>query len=86
MNDKDKFYKYAIILVEVSNLDAKILSICNTFSDAVEYMYNYVDTSYNLSNYLKCFHNNKNCCSIYKYYLIYPKELVCKLHIVQFVD
>jgi hypothetical protein len=76
---------YNIISVNCKTHDCEILYSSKAYNECVEYMNNYVDTRFDLDNvWLKCYHNHCNSVSIYKYYYMFAKEEIYKIHISKF--
>lgn len=78
--------KLQIIQIENETLDCKILKTVETYAEASEFMNKWLDKEFEISDYLKVFHNNSNSLSIYKYFTVFPKRLLCKIHIVEYLD
>lgn len=64
----------------------EILGTFDAYSDASEFLNMYIDKEFILNDYQKCVHNNHSAMTIYQYHYIFPKELVCKIHIIHYND
>lgn len=82
----EKIIKYNIVLVDAVTHDCKILFTTKHYNDAIEYMTSYIDEEYDLNEWVKCFHENKKSCSIYKYHYVFRKQLINKIHVLEFAD
>jgi len=78
--------KYQVIKVQNYTLDSEILGTFFTYSDSAEFVNMFIKENYELSEYLKAYHDNENTISIYEYFWVSPKKLVSKIHIVKYND
>jgi hypothetical protein len=84
--DTDRIVKYNLIQIDCNTFEMKILHTTCQFNIALEFLNKYIADNFQLSNYLKCYHDNNNTTSIYKYHWIAPKELLFKFQIIQYID
>jgi hypothetical protein len=78
--------KYHIIRVDCNNHDICIIKTVNTYQEAAEHLNVYLDTNFEINAYLKVYYNDQCSVSVFKYFYLFPKEMVCKLHIVEYED
>lgn len=78
--------KYQVIRVQNDTLNSEILGTYWTYAESVEFVNVFIKENYKLSGYLKVYHDNENTISIYEYYLVFPKKLLSKIHIVKYAE
>lgn len=78
--------KYQVIKVQNYTLDIDILGTFFTYSDSAEFVNMFIKDNYELSKYLKAYHDNENSISIYEYFWFHPKVLVSKIQIVKYKE
>ena len=78
--------KFQCIIVNADEHNVEILATFYSFAETLEFMTHYIAQNYELSDYLKVYHNNEQSVSIYQYYRIWSKKLLAKLHIVKYND
>ena len=78
--------KFHVIMVDTENHDIKILDTCYSYQEAAEFMNTYLDSNFEVDNYLKIYYNDKSSVSVFKYFYVYPKQLLYKIHIINYKD
>jgi len=78
--------KYQVIKIQNYTLDSDILGTFLSYAESVEFMNMFIKENYELSSYLKAYHDNENTISIYEYFWVCPKKLVSKIHIVKYTE
>ena len=84
--DFDKYYKYALVFNDnANNNNISILYVSINKSDIIDFLTKHINNNFKLDNYLKAYYDN-DTISIFKYHYFLPKELICKFHIINFMD
>lgn len=78
--------KYQCILINTDDYSISHLATFNDYDSAISYLNNYIEKEIKLDDYKKCFHDDKFTCSIYDYFYLFPKKLVSRLHIMQYME
>lgn len=78
--------KFQIVECNAQNLECNILATFWEYAEAASFLNKHVAESFDLGINHKCFHENPNTLSVYKYHYVFPKEIVKKFHIIQFED
>lgn len=77
--------KYQVIKSNC-DLSTEIIATLYTYSEAVEHLNLYIKNNFELSEFLKIYHDNENTMSMFQYHYIFPKKLIAKFHIVKYLD
>lgn len=77
---------FQVILVNAITHNVEIIYTSPQLADAISYMNKYVDENYDLDTWIKAYHENKQSISIYQYFRVWSKQLIHKIHIVEFSD
>lgn len=78
--------KYQIIEVDAQTLNCTILATFYEYPDAIAHLNNFVEKTFDLGSSFKCHHDSSTVLSIYQYYYLFPKQLVCKYFIIPYID
>lgn len=78
--------KFQVIQIDTSTYKLTHLGTFSDYDKAISYMNNHIELNIELHDFKKCYHNDKNTVSIYEYYYLFPKKLVSKIHIMEFVE
>lgn len=77
--------KYQVIEMNCESLDCKILFTAEDLPSALEYTELHLKNGFKFDDSLKCYKDNESYC-IYEYYYIFPKKLVNKVMIREYIE
>lgn len=80
--------KYAILSLNVTDNDAKVMKVFEDSRDAIVYMNELIDQNidWNDENYFRKIHNSTNQCSIYKTNYFTEKTLIHRYFCCKYLD
>ncbi len=78
--------KFQIVQCEAQNLECTILATFYDYPEAIAFLNNHIQESYDIGNYTKCYHDSSNTLSVYRYHYVFPKELLKRYFILPFTD
>ncbi len=76
---------HQVILVDCTTNDVKILRTAESYESAIAFLHTYINEQYNgYDLWVKCYNDTQNSISVYKYFRVWSKQLMYKIHIVEF--
>lgn len=75
---------FQIISVDCVTHAIELLHTGKTYEEAVAFLHQYVDDTFQIDSWIKCVHENKNSVAIYQSFQIWSKRLIYKIHILEF--